>query len=40
METMRGAVLLGPEEIQVQDIPVPRPGPGELLNPRLHAAQM
>jgi L-iditol 2-dehydrogenase len=30
-ETMRGAVLLGPESIEVRDVPVPRPGPGELL---------
>lgn len=30
-ETMRGAMLLGPESIEVQDLPVPRPGPGEIL---------
>jgi L-iditol 2-dehydrogenase len=30
-ETMRGAVLLGPETIEIRDVPVPRPGPGELL---------
>ncbi len=30
-ETMRGAMLLGPEHIEVRDIPVAEPGPGELL---------
>ena len=30
-QTMRGAVLLGPEEIEVRDVPVPRPGTGEIL---------
>lgn len=30
-ETMRGAVLVGPEAIEIRDVPVPRPGPGELL---------
>jgi len=30
-ETMRGAVLLGPEHIEVQDLPVPRPGDRELI---------
>ncbi len=30
-ETMRGAVLLGPEHIEIQHVPVPRPGPGEIL---------
>jgi L-iditol 2-dehydrogenase len=30
-DTMRGAMLLGPEEIEVRDVPVPRPGPGEIL---------
>lgn len=29
--TMRGAVLTGPEEIEVRDVPVPQPGPGEML---------
>ncbi len=29
--TMRGAMLLGPEEIEVRDVPVPRPGAGEIL---------
>lgn len=29
--TMRGAMLLGPEHIEVREVPVPRPGPGELL---------
>jgi L-iditol 2-dehydrogenase len=30
-DTMRGAMLLGPERIEVRDLPVPRPGPGEIL---------
>ncbi|NQV79317.1 MAG: alcohol dehydrogenase catalytic domain-containing protein [Alphaproteobacteria bacterium] len=30
-ETMRGAMLLGPEQIEVRDVAVPRPGPGEIL---------
>ncbi len=30
-ETMRGAMLLGPERIEIQQIPVPRPGDGEIL---------
>ena len=30
-ERMRGAVLLGPEHIEVQDLPVPKPADGELL---------
>ncbi len=30
-ETMRGAMLLGPEHVEVRDVPVARPGPGELL---------
>ncbi len=30
-KTMQGAMLLGPEEIEVRDVPVPRPGPGEIL---------
>lgn len=29
--TMRGAVLLGAERIEVREVPVPRPGPGEML---------
>ncbi len=29
--TMQGAMLLGPEEIEIRDVPVPRPGPGEVL---------
>lgn len=29
--TMRGAVLLGPEHIEVRDVPVPTPGPGEIV---------
>lgn len=28
---MRGAVLLGPESIEIRDVPVPTPGPGEIL---------
>jgi L-iditol 2-dehydrogenase len=28
---MRGAVLLGPEQIEIRDLPVPRPGDGELI---------
>lgn len=30
-ETMRGAVLLGPERIEIRELPVPRPGDGEIL---------
>lgn len=30
-DTMRGAMLLGPEHIEVRDVPVPRAGPGELV---------
>ena len=30
-ETMTGAVLTGPEAIEVRDVPVPAPGPGEML---------
>ncbi len=30
-KTMLGAVLLGPERIEIQHLPVPRPGPGALL---------
>lgn len=30
-ETMLGAMLLGPEKIEVRELPVPRPGPGEFL---------
>lgn len=30
-QTMRGAVLLGPERIEVREVPVPEPGAGELL---------
>ncbi|MEM8811006.1 MAG: alcohol dehydrogenase catalytic domain-containing protein [Pseudomonadota bacterium] len=29
--TMRGAMLLGPERIEVRDVPVPRPGDGEIV---------
>jgi L-iditol 2-dehydrogenase len=29
--TMQGAMLLGPEEIEVREVPVPRPGAGEIL---------
>jgi L-iditol 2-dehydrogenase len=35
--TMRGAMLLGPEQLEVREVPVPRPGPGELLM-RIRAA--
>src|SRR5215831_19763545 len=30
-ETMRSAVLFGPQDIRVIDRPVPQPGPGEVL---------
>ena len=30
-ETMRGAMLLGPERIEIREVPVSRPGPGEIL---------
>ena len=30
-DTMQGAMLLGPEEIEIRDVPVPRPGAGEIL---------
>ena len=30
-KTMRGAMLLGPEKIEIRDVPVPEPGPGELV---------
>ena len=30
-DTMRGAVLLGPERIEIREVPVGRPGPGEFL---------
>lgn len=30
-ETMRAAVMFGPQDIRVVDKPVPRPGPGEVL---------
>jgi L-iditol 2-dehydrogenase len=29
--TMQGAMLLGPETIEIRDVPVPRPGDGEML---------
>ncbi len=29
--TMRAAMLLGPEQVAIRDVPLPRPGPGELL---------
>ena len=29
--TMRGAMLLGPERIEIREVPVPRPGRGEIL---------
>ncbi len=28
---MRGAVLLGPEQVEIRELPLPQPGPGELL---------
>ena len=31
MRTMCGALLLGPEHIEIRELPIPRPGPGELL---------
>jgi L-iditol 2-dehydrogenase len=30
-KTMRGAVLVGPEAIEIRDVPVPKPGRGEIL---------
>lgn len=30
-ETMRGAILTGPESIEVRDLPVPRPAEGEIV---------
>ena len=30
-DTMRGAILVGPEQIDVRDVDVPRPGNGEIL---------
>ncbi len=29
--TMQGAMLLGPEQIEIRDVPVPHPGEGEVL---------
>lgn len=29
--TMQGAVLVGPEAIEIREVPLPRPGPGEIL---------
>ncbi|MBL6935080.1 MAG: alcohol dehydrogenase catalytic domain-containing protein [Alphaproteobacteria bacterium] len=29
--TMRGAVLLGPEQIEIREVPISQPGPGEIL---------
>lgn len=29
--TMRAAMLLGPQQVQIQQVAIPRPGPGELL---------
>jgi len=31
IETMRGAMLIGPEQIEVRSVPIRAPGPGELL---------
>jgi len=30
-ETMRGAILLGPEQIEIREVPISQPGPGEIL---------
>lgn len=30
-QTMQGAMLLGPEQIEIREVPVQRPGPGEML---------
>ncbi|SDG87033.1 zinc-dependent alcohol dehydrogenase [Roseospirillum parvum] len=30
-ETMKGALLLGPEQVEVRELPIPRPGPGEVV---------
>jgi len=30
-QSMTGAMLLGPEHIEIREVPVPRPGPGEML---------
>ncbi|MFQ5764442.1 MAG: alcohol dehydrogenase catalytic domain-containing protein, partial [Rhodospirillales bacterium] len=30
-KTMRGAMLLGPDEIEIREVPVPQPGRGEML---------
>lgn len=30
-ETMKGAMLLGPERVEVRELPIPRPGPGEMV---------
>ena len=30
-ETMQGAMLLAPERIEIRDLPVPKPGDGEIL---------
>ena len=30
-ERMRGAVLVGPQRIEIRDVPVPRAGPGEIV---------
>ena len=30
-QTMQGAMLLGPEEIEIREVPVPRPAEGEIL---------
>ena len=31
MATMQAVFLLGPETIELREVPVPEPGPGELL---------
>ena len=30
-ETMRAAVLYGKEDVRIERLPVPQPGPGEIL---------
>ena len=30
-QRMKGAMLVGPEKIEICEVPVPEPGPGEIL---------
>ena len=30
-ETMRGAVLLGPEQLEIREVPIDQPGPRDIL---------